>query len=47
MLRAFVSLATSEHTYGTQAVNLQGSRDPAPKLIGNPGFKLRGLASLV
>lgn len=47
MLRAFVSLATSEHTYGTQAVNLQDSQDSAPKLVGNTSFKLRGLMPLV
>lgn len=47
MLHAFVSLATSEHTYGTQAVNLQDSQVPAPELVGNTRFKLRGLMPLV
>lgn len=47
MLPAFVSVATSECTYGTQSVNLQGPRDPAPKLIGNTELKLHGLSSHV
>lgn len=47
MLRAFVPLATSERTYGAQAVNLQNSRDPGPKAIGNAVFSLHVLSYLI